>query len=85
MDHVLGRTLDQSHYGNNGVTDLVSADDSERFYESLEALVLPLEETKPMRLEISWPKTKLQVFVNLMNETFKYIHASEGLGNLYIS
>ena len=33
------------------------------------------EETKPLGLQISWPKTKVQVFGDLLDETVQSIHA----------
>ncbi|KAG0710151.1 Protein phosphatase 1F [Chionoecetes opilio] len=49
--------------GNTKITDLVFADDSIIFAESLEVLVMALEalheEAKPLGLEVSWLKTKV--------------------------
>ncbi|KAG0707250.1 Reticulon-4 receptor [Chionoecetes opilio] len=51
--------------GNTKITDLVFADDAVIFAESLEVLVMALEalheEAKPLGLEVSWLKTKVQV------------------------
>ena len=47
MDWVLGRVVEQSHYGasvsNTEITDLVFADDAAIFAESFEVLVMGLE------------------------------------------
>ena len=83
MDWVLGRVVDQSHcgasVGNTMVTDLVFADDAVILAESLEVLVLALEtlheETKPLGLQVSWTKTKVQVFGGLLDETVQSVHA----------
>ena len=83
MDWVLGRVVDQSHcgasVGNTRVTDLVFADDAVILSESLEVLVMALEalheEAKPLGLEVSWAKTKVQVFGGLLDETVRSVHA----------
>merc|ERR1712035_25095 len=83
MDWVLGRDTDQSHCGasvcNTMVTDLVFADDAVILAESLEVLVIALEvlheEAKPLGLKVSWPKTKVQVFGGLLDETVQSGHA----------
>ncbi|KAG0724525.1 hypothetical protein GWK47_040428 [Chionoecetes opilio] len=66
---VLDKVVDQSDcgafVGNTKITDLVFADDAVIFAESLEVLVMALEalhdEAKPLGLEVSWLKTKVQV------------------------
>ncbi|KAG0727910.1 hypothetical protein GWK47_033618 [Chionoecetes opilio] len=69
----VAQVVDQSDcgasVGNTKITDLVFADDAVIFAESLEVLVMALEalheEPKPLGLEVSWLKTKVQVvFVN---------------------
>ncbi|KAG0713163.1 hypothetical protein GWK47_016818 [Chionoecetes opilio] len=63
-----GTVVDQSDcgasVGNTKITDLVFADDAVIFAESLEVLVMALEalheEAKPLGLEVSWLKTKVQ-------------------------
>ena len=35
------------------------------------------EEVKPLGLQVSWPKTKVQVFGGLLDETVKSIHVSD--------
>ncbi|KAG0714137.1 hypothetical protein GWK47_014692 [Chionoecetes opilio] len=55
------------------ITDLVFADDAVIFAESLEVLVTAIEalreEAKPLGFEVSWLKTKVQVFGDLLDET----------------
>ncbi|KAG0720368.1 hypothetical protein GWK47_048652 [Chionoecetes opilio] len=68
MDWVLGKVENQSDcgasLGNTKITDLVFADDAVIFAESLEVLGMALEalheEAKPLGLEVSWLKTKVQ-------------------------
>ncbi|XP_045135735.1 cytochrome c oxidase assembly protein COX18, mitochondrial-like isoform X2 [Portunus trituberculatus] len=70
MDWVLGRVVDQSHCGasasNTEITNYVFVDDAVIFAESLEVLVMALEalheEVMPLELQVSWPKTKIQIF-----------------------
>ncbi|KAG0726190.1 hypothetical protein GWK47_037100 [Chionoecetes opilio] len=49
------------------------------FAESLEVLVMALEalvkEAKPLGLEVSWLKTKVQVFGGLQDDTVQSVHA----------
>ncbi|KAG0722470.1 Golgi resident protein GCP60 [Chionoecetes opilio] len=49
------------------------------FAESLEVLVMALEalheEAKPLGLEVSWLKTKVQVFGDLLDKTVQSVHA----------
>ena len=69
--------MDQSHcgasVGKTKITNLVFADDAVIFAESLEVLMMVLEalheETKPLGLQVSWPKTKVQVFGGLLDKT----------------
>ena len=83
MDWVLGRVVEQSHcgasVGNTEITDLVFADDAVIFVESLEVLVMALEalheEVKPLGLQVSWAKTKVQVFGGLLDGTLQSVHA----------
>ena len=59
MDWVLGRVVEQSHCGasvsNNGITDLIFADDAVIIAESLEVLVIareaPHKKAKPLQLK----------------------------------
>ncbi|KAG0713639.1 Pikachurin [Chionoecetes opilio] len=83
MDWVLDKVVDQSDcgasVGNTKITDLVFADDAVIFAESLEVLVMALEalheEAKPLGLEVSWLKTKVQVFGDLLDEAVQTVHA----------
>ncbi|KAG0729032.1 tRNA (uracil(54)-C(5))-methyltransferase [Chionoecetes opilio] len=83
MDWVLGKVVDQSDcgasVGNTKITDLVFADDAVIFAESLEVLVMALEalheEAKPLGLKVSWLKTKVQVFGDLLDEAVQSVHA----------
>ncbi|KAG0726185.1 LINE-1 retrotransposable element ORF2 protein [Chionoecetes opilio] len=83
MDWVLDKVVDQSDcgasVGNTKIADLVFADDAVIFAESLEVLVMALEalheEAKPLGLEVSWLKTKVQVFGDLLDEAVQSVHA----------
>ncbi|KAG0717266.1 hypothetical protein GWK47_054805 [Chionoecetes opilio] len=83
MDWVLDKVVDQSDcgssLGNTKITDLVFADDAVFFAESMEVLVMALEalheEVKYLGLEVSWLKTKVQVFGGLLDETVQSVHA----------
>ncbi|KAG0720330.1 putative uncharacterized transposon-derived protein F52C9.6 [Chionoecetes opilio] len=83
MDWVLDKVVDQSDcgasLGNIKITDLIFADDAVIFAESLEVLVMALEalhqEAKPLGLEVSWLKTKVQVFGDLLDEAVQSVHA----------
>ena len=77
MDWLLNRVVDQSHcgasVGNTKIIDLVFADDAVIFAESLEVLTMAfetlLEKAKPLGRKVSWPKTKIQMFGGLLDET----------------
>ena len=62
-----------STVSNTKITDLVLVDDTVIFAESLEVLVMAHDalhkEAKPLGLQVSWPKTKVQVFGGLLDET----------------
>ncbi|KAG0714105.1 LINE-1 retrotransposable element ORF2 protein [Chionoecetes opilio] len=83
IDWVLDKVVNQSDcgasVGNTKITDLVFADDAVIFAESLEVLVMALEalheEAKPLGLEVSWLKTKVQVFGDLLDEAVQSVHA----------
>ncbi|KAG0728745.1 Retrovirus-related Pol polyprotein from type-1 retrotransposable element R2 [Chionoecetes opilio] len=83
MDWVLDKVVDQSDcgasVGNTKIADLVFADDAVIFAESLEVLVMALEalheEAEPLGLEVSWLKTKVQVFGDLLDEAVQSVHA----------
>ncbi|KAG0730377.1 Alpha-ketoglutarate-dependent dioxygenase alkB 7, mitochondrial [Chionoecetes opilio] len=82
MDWVLGKVVNQSDcrasFGNTKITDLVFANYAVFFAESLQVLVMALEalheEAKPFGLEVSWFKTKVQVFGGLLYETVQSVH-----------
>ena len=83
MDWVLGKVVDQNHcrasVGNTKITDLVFVVDKLVFVESLGVLVMAFEalheEAKPLGLQVSWPKTKVQVHRGLLDETVQSICA----------
>ena len=83
MDWILGRATVQSHcgatLGNIKVTDLDFADDVAILSESLETLVAALDafsnEAKPLGLEVSWTKTKVQEFGDLLGEPVQSVRA----------
>lgn len=60
------------------VTDLVFADDAVIPNESLEVLLPALKalhkEVKHLGLQVSWAKTKLQVFGALLDETVESVY-----------
>ncbi|XP_069992606.1 uncharacterized protein [Penaeus vannamei] len=76
MYWILGRATFQGYcgatLGSMKVTDLDSADDVAILYASLETLVVALGafsiEVKPMGLEVSWTKTKIHDFGDLLGE-----------------
>ena len=76
MDWVLGRTVERSNCGASvgdvNISDLDFADDAVILAELLDvlesSLVILKEETVPLGLEISWTKTRLQAFGDLMDE-----------------
>ena len=79
MDWVLGRVLDQSHVAVEHLSatpiSLIFsfANDAVIFAESLEVLMMAFEalheEAKTLGLQVSWPKTKVQMFGGLLGET----------------
>ncbi|XP_069972443.1 uncharacterized protein [Penaeus vannamei] len=80
---LLGRATVQSHcgtlLGNIKVTDLNFANDVAILSESLETLVAALDafsnEAKPLGLEVSWTKTKVQEFGYLLREPVQSVRA----------
>ena len=70
MDWVLSKVVERGRCGssvnNTETADFVFADDAVISAESLAILVVALEalheEVKPLGLEVSWAKTKVQVF-----------------------
>ena len=83
MDWMLGRATVKSHcgatLGNVKVTDLDFTDDVAILSESLETLVVALDafsnEAKPLGLEVSWTKTKIQDFGDLLGEPVRSVRA----------
>ena len=83
MDWILGRTVNRSHCGASvgdvKITDLDFADDAVIFAESLEVLALTLEvlreEAEPLGLKVSWAKTKVQAFGDLLDDAAVSIQA----------
>ena len=79
LNRVVSQTQCGASVGNTKITDLVFADDAVIFAETLEVLVMALEslheEAKPLGLKVSWPKTKVQVFGGLLDETVQSVHA----------
>lgn len=83
MDWILGKVVDRSHcgasVGNTRVTDLAFADDAVILAESLDVLVVALEalneEAKPLGLKVSWIKTKVQAFGDLLDNAVESVHA----------
>ena len=75
MNWILGRVVDKGHcevyIGNTKITDLVFADDAVIFIESLDFLA------KALGAQVSWPKTKVQVFGELLGETVQSIHVCD--------
>lgn len=83
MDWILGKVIDQSHYcasvGNIKITDLVFADDAILLMKKVQVMTLEvLHETKILDLKISWTKTKVQSFRNLLNDIIISIYACGG-------
>ena len=76
MDWLLGRTVGISRcgaeVGNVKITDLDFADDAVILAETLDILRLALEalheEAEPLGLRVSWMKTKIQAFGDLLDE-----------------
>ena len=75
--------MDQSHceasVDSTEITYLVFANDVVVFAELLEVLVMALEalhkEAKMLGFQISWAKTKTDMFRGLLDETVQSIHA----------
>ena len=83
MDWIMGKVVRQSQcgatLGETKVTDLDFADDVAILSESLETLVAVLDaftnEAKPLGLEVSWTKTKIQDFGGLLGDHIQSIRA----------
>ena len=87
MDWVLGQTVKQgfrgASFGKEVFTDLDFADDAVIFAETLESLVLFLEalgkESEHLGLQVSWIKTKIQCFIQTVDQACEKVMCS---GNL---
>ena len=83
MDWLLGRTVEYSRcgadIGNVRVTDLDFADDAVILADSLDVLRLALEalheESEPLGLKVSWIKTKIQAFGDLLDDAVQSVQA----------
>ena len=86
MDHVLGRMSDKSGCGvafeTVWITDLDFADDAVTFVETTEILAGTLDllsaEAKPLGLRVSWVKTKVQAFGDILDATVELIPVNAG-------
>ena len=74
MDHVLGRMSEKSgcgvSFGTVRITDLDFGDDAVIFAETTEVLagaIDSLSEEKPLGLRVSWMKTKVQAFGDILD------------------
>ena len=75
MDWILGRMLERSScgasFGNVKISDLDFADDAVIFAETpdilLGALKVLNEESEPLGLRVSWVKTKIQAFIDILD------------------
>ena len=75
MDWILGRMLERSScgasFGNVMISDLDFADDAVIFAETLDILLGALEvlneESKPLGFQVSWVKTKIQAFNDVLD------------------
>ena len=75
MDWILRRMLERSRcgvsFGNVKISDLDFADDAVIFAESLEILLGALEvlndDSEPLGLRVSWVKTKIQAFNDILD------------------
>ena len=75
MDWILGRTSERSScgasLGNVKISDLDFADDAVIFAETLDILLGALEvlneESEPLELQVSWVKTKIQAFNDILD------------------
>jgi hypothetical protein len=83
MDWIFGRVSDHTgigaSFGNVKITDLDFADDAVIFAETLDGLTSALEtlseEAEPLGLRVSWIKTKVQVFVDLLDAAVQSVPA----------
>ena len=84
MDHILGRMSEKSgcgvSFGTVRISDLHFADDAVIFAETTEVLPGALdslsEEAEPLGLRVSWIKTKVQAFGDILDATTESIPVS---------
>ena len=75
MDWILGRMSERSScsasFGNVKISDLDFTDDAVIFVETLDILLRAVEvlneESEPLRLRVSWVKTKIQAFNDIFD------------------
>ena len=81
MDWILGRMSERSScgasFGNVKISDLNFADDAVIFAETLDillgALVVLNEESEPLGLRVSWVKTKIQAFNDILDAAILFV------------
>ena len=79
MDLIMGRVVEGSScgvsFGNVQITDLDFADDAVIFAETVESITEALEtlseEAEPLGLRVSWIKTKIQAFGDILEAGIK--------------
>ena len=77
----MGRMLERSNcgasFGNVNISDLDFADDAVIFVETLDILLGALEvlheESEPLGLWVSWVKTKIQAFNDILDAAILYV------------
>ena len=71
MDWILGRSSCGASFGNVKISDLHFVDDAVIFAETLDILLGALEvlneESEPLGLQVSWVKTKIQAFIDILD------------------
>ena len=75
MDWILGRMSERSScgasFGNVNISNLDFADDAVIFAETLDILLGALkmlnEKSEPLRFRVSWVKTKIQAFNDILD------------------
>ena len=81
MDWILGRISESSScsasFGNVKIYDIDFADDAVIFTETLDILLGALEvlneELKPLRLRVSWVKTNIQAFNDILDAAILFV------------
>ena len=81
IDHVLRRMSEKSgcgvSFGKVRITDLDFADDAVIFAEITEVLAGALEGAEPLELRVSWIKTKVKAFCDILDVTCESIFVSD--------